>query len=97
MLLGFRGTLGHARSLAYKEDSQEVTMKFLVLALTTTLSVAADVPATAKVNAPSNNVLTSGSLVTPSAARPSTLIAGRRRGKCQENLGYGRTGSYGCG
>jgi hypothetical protein len=46
MLLGFRGTLGHAQSLAYKEDSQEVTMKFLVLALTTTLSVAAEVPAT---------------------------------------------------
>jgi len=25
------------------------------------------------------------------------MLAGRRRGKCQENLGYGRTGSYGCG
>jgi len=25
------------------------------------------------------------------------MLAGRRRNKCQENLGYGRTGSYGCG
>jgi hypothetical protein len=27
---------------------------------------------------------------------PQLLLAGGRR-KCQENLGYGRTGSYGCG
>ena len=25
------------------------------------------------------------------------MLAGGRRKKCQENLGYGRTGSYGCG
>ena len=25
------------------------------------------------------------------------MLAGGRRNKCQENLGYGRTGSYGCG
>jgi hypothetical protein len=32
------------------------------------------------------------------ADKPAQLmLAGGRRGKCQENLGYGRRGSYGCG
>ena len=36
------------------------------------------------------------------AAKPAPLILGQRRiwvrrGKCTEDLGYGRTGSYGCG
>jgi hypothetical protein len=30
-------------------------------------------------------------------AQSSQLLLAQRRGKCQENLGYGRTGSYGCG
>jgi hypothetical protein len=32
----------------------------------------------------------------PPAQSSHTQLAGRR-GKCSENLGYGRTGSYGCG
>jgi hypothetical protein len=32
------------------------------------------------------------------ADKPAQLmLAGGRRSKCQENLGYGRRGSYGCG
>jgi hypothetical protein len=31
-------------------------------------------------------------------AKPAGVTFAQRRGrKCQENLGYGRTGSYGCG
>jgi hypothetical protein len=32
----------------------------------------------------------------PPAQSSPVQLAGRR-GKCSENLGYGRTGSYGCG
>lgn len=31
------------------------------------------------------------------AAKSEHLILAQRRGKCTEDLGYGRTGSYGCG
>jgi hypothetical protein len=31
------------------------------------------------------------------AAKPEHLILAQRRAKCSEDLGYGRTGSYGCG
>ena len=31
------------------------------------------------------------------AATPEQTILAQRRGKCTEDLGYGRTGSYGCG
>jgi hypothetical protein len=31
------------------------------------------------------------------ADKPAQLILAGGRRKCQENLGYGRTGSYGCG
>ncbi len=30
-------------------------------------------------------------------AEPAPLMLAQRRGKCTEDLGYGRTGSYGCG
>jgi hypothetical protein len=31
------------------------------------------------------------------AAKSEYLILAQRRGKCTEDLGYGRTGSFGCG
>lgn len=31
------------------------------------------------------------------AAKPEQMILAQRRGKCTEDLGYGRTGSFGCG
>jgi hypothetical protein len=31
------------------------------------------------------------------AAKPAQLLLAQRRQRCQEDLGYGRTGSYGCG
>jgi hypothetical protein len=37
----------------------------------------------------------SGTALAP--ANPTQLLLAQRRGKCTEDLGYGRTGSYGCG
>jgi hypothetical protein len=31
------------------------------------------------------------------AAQSERIIVAQRRGKCTEDLGYGRTGSFGCG
>jgi len=69
-------------------------MKFL-LATVASLSIAAVAAIAAPTNPsatdPSNDpALTSG--------KPAQMIlAGRRYRRCQENLGYGRTGTYGCG
>ena len=66
-------------------------MKFL-LATAAAASIAAvaaiAIPTNPSATDPSNDAaITSG--------KPAQLAGGRRR--CQENLGYGRTGSYGCG
>jgi hypothetical protein len=46
-----------------------------------------------------NDPLASGRSIDNAATadKPAQLILAGGRRKCQENLGYGRTGSYGCG
>jgi hypothetical protein len=69
-------------------------MKFRVLTAAT-LSIAA-VTAIATPTNPSATDPSSDAAMT--SGKPAQLIlAGGRYRRCQENLGYGRTGSYGCG
>ena len=69
-------------------------MKFLVLTAAS-LSIAA-VTAIATPTNPSATDPSSDAAMT--SGKPAQLIlAGGRYRRCQENLGYGRTGSYGCG
>jgi hypothetical protein len=73
-------------------------MKVLVLAMTiATVSLAAVTAASANIDSrPADTVK---SIATGAVqAKPADMIFAQRRGrKCQENLAYGRTGSYGCG
>ena len=72
-------------------------MKFLVatiaaLSIATIGALATGTPG----NDPLASVRSIDNAVMPD--KPAQLmLAGGRRNKCQENLGYGRTGSYGCG
>jgi hypothetical protein len=69
-------------------------MKFL-LATAAALSIAA-VAAIATPSNPSATDPSSDAAIT--SGKPAQLIlAGGRYRRCQESLGYGRTGSYGCG
>jgi len=67
--------------------------------LTTTiaaLSIAAATTAVASTNPTDPDTARStGAALTAGKAAP--LMLAQRRRKCQEDLGYGRTGSYGCG
>jgi hypothetical protein len=40
---------------------------------------------------------TSTDVAVTAAKSEQIMLAGGRRGKCTEDLGYGRTGSFGCG
>jgi len=67
-------------------------MKFLAMTIAT-LSLVTVTTATAKVDPRQTGIEMA---VVP--ARPADVtFAQRRNRKCQEKLGYGRTGSYGCG
>jgi hypothetical protein len=68
-------------------------MKFLVLTAAT-LSIAA-MTAIATPTNPSATDPSSDAAITSGKPAQLLLAGGRRR--CQENLGYGRKGSYGCG
>jgi hypothetical protein len=71
-------------------------MKFLTATAIAALSLAAVTPAVANVApAARATVEASGTALVPTHPTPSMLAHGR--GKCTEDLGYGRTGSYGCG
>jgi hypothetical protein len=79
---------------------KEVVMKFLATTIAA-LSIAAVIPAMASVN-PSSVGTVEAIDAASTAAKPAPLILGQRRiwvrrGKCTEDLGYGRTGTYGCG
>ena len=71
----------------------------LVLAVIAALSIAG----AAALTAGSNSFAAPGSFAGAGAlAKPAPLMLARyrhyySRHRCQENLGYGRTGSYGCG
>ena len=75
-------------------------MRFLATTVTA-LSIAAVIPAMANVN-PSSVGTVEAIDAASTAAKPAPLILAQRRiwvrrSKCTEGLGYGRTGSYGCG
>jgi hypothetical protein len=70
-------------------------MKFLAMTIAT-LSLATVIPAAASVG--SRVADASQSADVSVTRKPAEMMFAQRRGKkCQENLGYGRTGSYGCG
>jgi hypothetical protein len=69
-------------------------MKFLAMTIAM-LSLAALTPATANIN-PAADAVESINTAAMSA-KPADLMLAQRRRKCQEDLGYGRTGGYGCG
>jgi hypothetical protein len=74
-------------------------MKFLATTIAA-LSISVVIPAMASVHP--SSVGTVETIDTSTAAKAVPLILAQRRfwvrrGKCTENLGYGRTGSYGCG
>ena len=69
-------------------------MKFL-LVTAATLSIAA-MTAVATPTNPSATDPSSDAAITSGQPAPLILAGGRYR-RCQENLGYGRRGSYGCG
>jgi hypothetical protein len=68
-------------------------MKFLAATIAA-LSIAAITTTTASVS-PSTVAAVESTDAASTPAKP--LMLAQRRGKCTEDLGYGRTGSYGCG
>ena len=74
-------------------NRQEAMMKLLITT-TIALSFVTAASAVAGVN-PSASRASMESAAPPAQSSPVQLAG--RRGKCSENLGYGRTGSYGCG
>ena len=74
-------------------------MKFLMTTtagLIAALSIAAVTSAAASIDPRAAGVAASIAAASTSA-NPATVMLVQRRGKCTEDLGYGRTGSYGCG
>jgi hypothetical protein len=71
-------------------------MKFLTATAIAALSLTAAAPALANV-APAARTTVEASGMALAPANPTQLLLAQRRGKCTEDLGYGRTGSYGCG
>ena len=74
-------------------NTSECMMKFLLVT-----AAAASIAAVAAIATPTNPSATdpSSDAATTSGKPAQLILAGGRR-RCQENLGYGRTGSYGCG
>jgi hypothetical protein len=74
-------------------------MKERIMTFATTTLAALSVAAFAAVAVSIEPAAVGASTDTASAAVKSEhlILAGRRRAKCTEDLGYGRTGSFGCG
>jgi hypothetical protein len=77
-----------------ERDKKEATMKFLTMTIAA-LSIAAITSAAASVDPAA--VGRSGATAASVPAGSTYQMQAQRRGKCTEDLGYGRTGSYGCG
>jgi hypothetical protein len=60
------------------------------------LSIAAATTALASTN-PTDPATARSISSASTAGKPAPSMLAQRRHKCQEDLGYGRTGSYGCG
>jgi hypothetical protein len=74
-------------------------MKERIMTFATTTLAALSIAAIAAVAISIEPAAIGTSTDTTAAAAKSEhiIVAGRRRGKCTEDLGYGRTGSFGCG
>jgi hypothetical protein len=73
-------------------------MKERIMTFATTTLAALSIAAVAAVASIEPAAVGTSTDVASAAAKSEYLIlAGRRRGKCTEDLGYGRTGSFGCG
>jgi hypothetical protein len=70
-------------------------MKVLTITIAA-LSIAAVAPAAASVDPAARDSVGATNAVVGSA-QPAYQIQAQRRRKCQEDLGYGRTGNFGCG
>jgi signal transduction protein with GAF and PtsI domain len=66
-----------------------VTTTFAALSIAAVAAVALSIEPTV--------VAPSADIASAAAKSEQIIVAGRRRGKCTEDLGYGRTGSFGCG
>jgi hypothetical protein len=67
-------------------------------AIIAAIAISATTPLAAHVSTDDGTAIRTSPEGTASAQKPTQLmLAGSRRNKCQERLGYGRTGSYGCG
>lgn len=71
-------------------------MKFLAMTIAT-LSLVTVTTATAKVDPRQTGAVKSIETAVAPTKPADVSFAQRRNRKCQEKLGYGRTGSYGCG
>jgi hypothetical protein len=71
-------------------------MKFVAMTIAT-LSLFAVTTASATIDPHQADAFKSVATDAASAKPADVTFAGRRGRKCQENLGYGRTGSFGCG
>jgi hypothetical protein len=74
-------------------------MKERIMTFATTTLAALSIAAVAAVatSIEPATVGTSTDVASAAAKSEYLILAGRRRGKCTEDLGYGRTGSFGCG
>jgi hypothetical protein len=79
---------------AYKIKLKETTMKLLTMTIAA-LSFAAVTSASASVDPTAFG--SAGATNAAPAAKAGYVIQAQRRRKCQEDLGYGRTGNFGCG
>ena len=70
-------------------------MRFLTMTIAA-LSIAAVTSAAASVD-PATVGKAGATNAASVSAQPAYTIQAQRRRKCQEDLGYGRTGFYGCG
>jgi hypothetical protein len=70
-------------------------MKILTITIAA-LSIAAVTPAGASVD-PTAVGRNGATNAVSGSAQPAYQIQAQRRRKCQEDLGYGRTGNFGCG
>jgi len=81
-------------AVAVGGDAKEVRMKALVSTVMVALSFAAITAASASTDPTGAGAVRASGIA---AGRPAPLLLAGPRRRCTEDLGYGRTGSYGCG
>jgi hypothetical protein len=87
--------LTNARPLQSQGNAKEVVMKFLITAIAAA-SMAA-ITAVAASTDPTDLGAARSISAAATSVEPAPLLLAGPYGQCTEDLGYGRTGSYGCG